>query len=27
MMQEAIAEMARLDFNKVPPLALPRLSE
>jgi homoserine dehydrogenase len=27
MMHEAIAEMARLDFNKVPPLALPRLSE
>lgn len=27
LMQEAIGEMARLDFNKVPPLALPRLSE
>jgi len=27
VMQEAIAEMAKLDFNKVAPLALPRLSE
>lgn len=27
VMQEAIAEMAKLEFNKVPPLALPRLSD